>query len=243
MMDFTLYPAIDLKDGQCVRLTQGEMDSATIYSKTPAEQVKIYQDAGFKYVHVVDLDGAFQGKPANEQAIRSILSQCNIPVQLGGGLRNMDVISRWLDAGVARVILGTVAQKNPIFVKEACRLFPDQIVVGIDARGGKVATDGWAKQTGDDAAELALRFEDAGVAAIIYTDIHRDGAMEGPNIEETAALAEKLTIPVIASGGIRNADDVRAYVALQDIGIEGIVIGKALYEGTLTFKDALAAIA
>ncbi len=239
---FTLYPAIDLKEGQCVRLTQGEMDKATVYNLTPAAQAKAYQDAGFQYVHLVDLDGAFQGKPANEQAVRSVLANVTIPVQLGGGLRNMDVIAKWLEAGITRVILGTVAQKNPIFVKEACRLFPDQIVVGIDARGGQVATDGWAKQTSTQASDLALKFEDAGVAAIIYTDIHRDGVMAGPNLEETAALAEKLTIPVIASGGIRNADDVRNYVALQDIGIEGIVIGKALYEGTLTYKDALAAI-
>jgi phosphoribosylformimino-5-aminoimidazole carboxamide ribotide isomerase len=240
---FTLYPAIDLKEGKCVRLTQGEMDKATIYDSSPAEQAKAYQDAGFQYVHLVDLDGAFQGKPANEQAVRSVLANVTIPVQLGGGLRNMDVIAKWLEAGITRVILGTVAQKNPIFVKEACRLFPDQIVVGIDARNGQVATDGWAKQTSTQASDLALKFEDAGVAAIIYTDIHRDGVMAGPNIEETAALAEKLTIPVIASGGIRSADDVRAYAALQDIGIEGIVIGKALYEGTLTYKDALAAVA
>lgn len=239
---FTLYPAIDLKEGKCVRLTQGDMEQATIYELTPAAQAKAYEEAGFQYVHLVDLDGAFQGKPANAQAVRSVLANVTIPVQLGGGLRNMDVIATWLEAGVTRVILGTVAQKNPIFVKEACRLFIDQIVVGIDARGGQVATDGWAKQTTTSASELALRFEDAGVAAIIYTDIHRDGVMAGPNIEETAALAEKLTIPVIASGGIRNADDVRAYAALQDIGIEGIVIGKALYEGTLTYKDALAAV-
>lgn len=238
---FTLYPAIDLKEGKCVRLTQGDMTRSTVYELTPAEQAKSYEEAGFHYVHLVDLDGAFQGKPANEQAVKSVLANITIPVQLGGGLRNMDVIAKWLEAGITRVILGTVAQKNPIFVKEACRLFPDQIVVGIDARNGQVATDGWAKQTAQLASELALRFEDAGVAAIIYTDIHRDGAMAGPNIEETAALAEKLTIPVIASGGIRNADDVRAYVAHYDIGIEGIVIGKALYEGTLTYKDALAA--
>lgn len=238
---FTLYPAIDLKDGKCVRLTQGDLHQATVYHLTPAEQAKTYEEAGFQYIHLVDLDGAFQGKPANEQAVKSILANITIPVQLGGGLRNMDVIAKWLGAGITRVILGTVAQKNPIFVKEACRLFADQIVVGIDARNGQVATDGWAKQTTQLASELALRFEDAGVAAIIYTDIHRDGVMAGPNVEETAALAEKLTIPVIASGGIRNADDVRVYVAQRDVGIEGVVIGKALYEGTLTYKDALAA--
>lgn len=228
-----LYPAIDLKDGKCVRLTQGDMAQAKIYNEDPAEQAMAFEKAGFSYLHLVDLDGAFQGKPANEHAIKAILSHITIPVQLGGGLRNMDVIGRWLSAGVARVILGTVAQKNPIFVKEACRQFPDQVVVGIDAVKGKVAISGWKDITDQNAVDLAKRFEDAGVAAIIYTDIDRDGAMQGPNIEETVALAQSVTVPIIASGGIRSKADIDAYRTHAVDGIEGVIIGKALYEGTV----------
>lgn len=234
-----LYPAIDLKDGKCVRLTQGNMDHAKTYNEHPAEQALTFERAGFSYLHLVDLDGAFQGKPANEQAIKSILAHINIPVQLGGGLRNMDVIGRWLSAGIARVILGTVAQKNPIFVKEVCRQFPEQVVVGIDAVKGFVAINGWKDVTDQKAADLARKFEDAGVAAIIYTDIDRDGAMAGPNIEETVALAEALTIPVIASGGITSKADIDAYRAYEASGIAGIIIGKALYEGTVKAEDIL----
>jgi phosphoribosylformimino-5-aminoimidazole carboxamide ribotide isomerase len=234
-----LYPAIDLKDGKCVRLTQGNMDNAKIYNENPAEQAAAFERAGFSYLHLVDLDGAFQGKPANEQAIKSILSHVNMPVQLGGGLRNMDVIGRWLSAGIARVILGTVAQKNPIFVKEVCRQFPDQVVVGIDAVKGKVAINGWKDVTEQNATDLAKKFEDAGVSAIIYTDIDRDGAMAGPNIEETVALAEALTIPIIASGGITSKADIDAYRAHEASGIQGIIIGKALYEGTIDVREAV----
>ncbi len=228
-----LYPAIDLKDGKCVRLTQGDMAQAKIYNEDPAEQAMAFEKAGFSYLHLVDLDGAFQGKPANEHAIKSILSHITMPVQLGGGLRNMDVIGKWLSAGVSRVILGTVAQKNPIFVKEVCRQFPDQVVVGIDAVKGKVAINGWKDVTAQDATELAQKFEDAGVAAIIYTDIDRDGAMQGPNIEETVALAQSVTIPIIASGGITSKADIDAYRTHEVDGIEGVIIGKALYEGTV----------
>lgn len=235
-----LYPAIDLKEGQCVRLLRGEMDKATVFSDSPADQAAAFEAAGFEWLHVVDLDGAFQGKPANAQAVKAILSRVSIPVQLGGGLRNMDVIAGWLEAGVSRVILGTVAQKNPLFVKEACRRFPDQVAVGIDARGGYVATDGWANVTQQKALDLALRFEDAGVCAIIYTDIARDGAMEGPNIEETVALAEALSTPVIASGGIACVDDIRTYRGHEASGIAGCILGRALYDGKILPHEALA---
>lgn len=240
---FTLYPAIDLKDGKCVRLTQGDMNLATIYEENPAKQAASFEAAGAGYLHVVDLDGAFVGKPANETAIKTILQTTNMQVQLGGGIRCMDVIGKWLDAGVSRVILGTVSQKNPQLVKEACRVFPDQVVVGIDARGGMVATDGWAKQTTTPAIDLARSFEDAGVAAIIYTDIMRDGTMDGPNFDETINLAQQLTIPVIASGGIRHVDDVRHYLANEHAGINGAILGKSLYEGRIDLKEAMRALA
>ncbi len=234
-----LYPAIDLKDGNCVRLLRGDMEKATVFSESPADQAAAFEKAGFSWLHIVDLDGAFQGKPANEHAVKAILSRVGMNVQLGGGLRNMDVIANWLDAGVARVILGTVAQKNPLFVKEACRRFPDQIAVSIDALGGKVAVEGWAKQSETSAADLALKFEDAGVCAIIYTDINRDGAMEGPNFEETVALADRLTTPIIASGGISSVNDLIKYKEFEDHGIEGIIIGRALYDGAIKPEDAL----
>lgn len=236
-----LYPAIDLKEGQCVRLLRGDMDKATTFNASPADQALVFERAGFEWLHVVDLDGAFQGKPANASAVKAILSHVTIPVQLGGGLRNMDVIADWLEAGISRVILGTVAQKNPIFVKEACRMFPDQVAVSIDARGGKVATDGWAKVTEQDAAELALRFEDCGVCAIIYTDIHRDGAMEGPNVEETVALADRLTTPIIASGGISALKDIETYKTFEEHGIGGCILGRSLYEGAIDPAAALKA--
>lgn len=234
-----LYPAIDLKDGRCVRLYQGDMEQATVFSESPGDQAAAFEREGFDWLHVVDLDGAFQGKPANEAAVRAILSRVRIPVQLGGGLRNMDVIAKWIDAGVSRVILGTVAQKNPLFVKEACRQFPDQVAVGIDAREGKVAVEGWAKTSDMDASELALKFEDAGVAAIIYTDIGRDGALRGPNLVETVAFAERLSTPVIASGGITTLADIAAYKPYEAHGIGGVIIGRALYEGTITAESAL----
>lgn len=235
-----LYPAIDLKEGKCVRLLRGDMDKATVFSETPADQAETFAKAGFEWLHVVDLDGAFQGKPANVHAVKNILAHVNIPVQLGGGLRNMDVIAKWLDAGISRVILGTVAQKNPLFVKEACRQFPEQVAVSIDAKGGYVATDGWAKISEQKAVDLALKFEDCGVCAIIYTDINRDGAMEGPNFEETIALAERLSTPVIASGGISSIADIAKYQEYELQGISGCILGRALYDGAIKPKEALA---
>lgn len=237
-----LYPAIDLKDGQCVRLLRGEMDKATVFSSSPADQAKAFEDAGFEWLHIVDLNGAFEGKPVNAAAVKSILSHVKMPVQLGGGIRNMDTIGLWLDAGVSRVILGTIALKNPLLVKEACRLYPEQIAVGIDAKEGMVAVQGWAEVSSMKASELAAKFEDCGVAAIIYTDIARDGAMEGPNVEETANLASEITTPVIASGGVSRIEDIAALKARKDTGIEGIIIGRALYDGTIDPKAALALV-
>lgn len=238
-MNFTLYPAIDLKDGECVRLTQGEMTKATVYESDPAKQAAAFEAQGFSYLHVVDLNGAFEGKPVNEDAVRAILDSTNMSVQLGGGIRTIEMVGYWLMMGVSRVILGTAAQSNPTLVREACSLFPNRIVVGIDARGGLVATEGWAKQTSTKAVELAKQFEDAGVSAIIYTDIMRDGTLEGPNVEETVSLAEQLSIPVIASGGIRNVDDVRNYISKSASGIEGAIAGKSIYEGSLDVAEAL----
>jgi phosphoribosylformimino-5-aminoimidazole carboxamide ribotide isomerase len=232
-----LYPAIDLKDGKCVRLLRGEMDKATEFANTPANQAMLFEKAGFEWLHVVDLNGAFEGKPVNEAAVKSILSHVNMPVQLGGGIRNMDMIDRWLAAGVARVILGTLALKNPQLVKEACRLFPNQIAVGIDAKDGKVAVEGWANVSNQSTIELARRFEDAGVCAIIYTDIARDGAMQGPNIEETLKLAQEISTPVIASGGISSLSDIQQYKDTQSVA--GVIIGRALYEGAIKAEEAL----
>ena len=241
-MTFTLYPAIDLKDGECVRLTQGEMNMATVYEANPAKQAAKFELQGFNYIHVVDLNGAIEGKPINEDAVRSIIEATDVKIQLGGGIRTVEMIGYWLMMGVSRVILGTIAQEKPEMVKEACELFPGKIMVGIDARNGLVATEGWAKQTTTKATELAKRYEDVGVRAIIYTDIMRDGTMEGPNVPETVSLAEELTIPVIASGGIRDVDDVRKYIAHNDKGIMGVIAGKSIYEGTLDIKETLAAI-
>lgn len=234
-----LYPAVDLKDGQCVRLLRGDMDSATVFNAHPAEQAAAFEAAGFGWLHLVDLNGAFAGRPVNAAAVKAILGRVRIPVQLGGGIRNMESIAIWLEAGVSRVILGTAALRNPMLVKEACRLFPDQIAVGIDAREGKVAVAGWADVSDQDAVAVALRFEDAGAAAIVYTDIARDGAMQGANVEETARFAERLTTPVIASGGIATLDDLRALKELEAVGVEGAIIGRALYEGSIRAKEAL----
>lgn len=234
-----LYPAIDLKDGKCVRLLRGEMDKATVFSDQPADQAKAFEDSGFEWLHIVDLNGAFEGKPVNEVAVKAILSRVKMPVQLGGGIRNMDMIDTWLSAGVSRVILGTVALRNPVLVKEACRLFPGQVAVGIDAKGGKVAVNGWAELSDQPAVDLAKKFEDAGVAAIIYTDISRDGAMEGPNFEETIRLAESITTPVIASGGISSVADIAKYKTYGAAGIEGCILGRALYDGAITANEAL----
>lgn len=235
-----LYPAIDLKNGQCVRLLRGDMDKATVFSQVPADQAEAFEKAGFAWLHIVDLNGAFEGRPVNEAAVKAILSRVKtMQVQLGGGIRNMQMIDDWLSAGVARVILGTVALRNPLLVKEACRTFPGQVAVGIDAKAGKVAVNGWAEVSDQSATELAKKFEDAGAAAVIYTDINRDGAMEGPNIEETVKLAESITTPVIASGGMASLDDVRRYKEVESSGINGVIIGRALYDGAIKPEDAL----
>lgn len=234
-----LYPAIDLKDGNCVRLLRGEMDKATVFSASPGQQAESFEKAGFEWLHIVDLNGAFEGKPVNEAAVKSILSHITIPAQLGGGIRNMAMIDTWLAAGISRVILGTVALRNPQLVKEACRQFPGQIAVGIDAKGGRVAVEGWAEVSDMLAVDLAKKFEDAGAAAIIYTDISRDGAMQGPNVEETAKLAESITTPVIASGGISSVADIARLKEHELIGIEGCIIGRALYDGAIKPEEAL----
>ncbi|HHL22926.1 MAG TPA: 1-(5-phosphoribosyl)-5-[(5-phosphoribosylamino)methylideneamino]imidazole-4-carboxamide isomerase [Aliiroseovarius sp.] len=234
-----LYPAIDLKDGQCVRLVQGEMDRATVFSDAPADQARAFVDQGCEWLHLVDLNGAFAGAPVNAAAVEAILAAVDVPAQLGGGIRDMATIESWLDKGLARVILGTVAVEEPELVRAAARAFPGQVAVGIDARGGRVATRGWAEVTDVDATDLARRFEDAGVAAIIYTDIERDGAMQGPNVAATAALARAVTIPVIASGGISSLDDL---AALSDCGapLNGAISGRALYDGAIDLGAALA---
>jgi phosphoribosylformimino-5-aminoimidazole carboxamide ribotide isomerase len=240
MTGLTLYPAIDLKDGRCVRLRRGDMDQATVYAKDPGAQAKVWQQAGFIWLHVVDLNGAFAGKPVNAAAVRSILSNVTIPVQLGGGIRDLDGIAGGLDAGVRRVILGSAAAKNPTLVIEACKRFPGRIAVGIDARDGFVATEGWAEASTMPAIDLGLRFEDAGVTAIIYTDIGRDGMLSGLNLEQTIALARRLTTPVIASGGVGSVADLLALKEVAaDALIEGVIVGRALYDGRVDPAEAL----
>ena len=240
-MSLTLYPAIDLKDGQCVRLKRGAMDQATIYADDPAAQALAWQQAGFAWLHVVDLNGAFAGRPVNADAVRSILHAVRVPVQLGGGIRDMAGIEAWLAAGVRRVILGSAAAKNPTLVIDACRTFPGRIAVGIDARDGFVATEGWAETSSLSARDLAVRFEDAGVDAIIYTDISRDGMLSGLNLPQTVELARHVTTPVIASGGVGGLDDLAALRhAAQGAGIEGVIVGRALYDGRVDPAAALA---
>lgn len=233
-----LYPAIDLKDGNCVRLYKGEMDQATVFNDDPAAQAKAFEDAGCEWLHLVDLNGAFAGEPVNAAPVEAILKTVKVPAQLGGGIRDLATIERWLDKGLHRVILGTVAVENPALVKEAAKKFPGHVAVGIDARGGMVATRGWATETDIEATELARRFEDAGVAAIIYTDINRDGAMQGPNVGATADLARGVSIPVIASGGISSMDDLRA---LKNCGapLDGAISGRALYDGAIDVAEAV----
>ncbi len=240
-----LYPAIDLKGGACVRLRRGDMDQATVYSDDPAAQARAWQDAGCQWLHVVDLDGAFAGKPVNAAAVDAILAAATVPVQLGGGIRDRAGIERWLDAGIRRVILGSAAVKNPALVHEACRAHPGRIAVGIDARDGIVATEGWAESSGLPAAELAARFEDAGVAAIIYTDIGRDGMLTGFNLDATLGLAARLRTPVIASGGAGSLADLRALVdaGLPSARIDGAIVGRALYDGRIDLREALAVFA
>ena len=234
-----LYPAIDLKDGNCVRLYKGEMDQATVFSDDPAAQALEFQKAGCEWLHLVDLNGAFAGEPVNAEPVEAILKACNIPAQLGGGIRDIATIERWLDKGLARVILGTIAVRDPELVKEAARLFPNQVAVGIDARDGMVAVEGWAETTDVTALDLAKKFEDAGVAAIIYTDIDRDGAMQGPNVAATAALANAVSIPVIASGGVSSMDDLKALKACG-APLNGAISGRALYDGAIDVAEAAA---
>ncbi|MCT4609713.1 MAG: 1-(5-phosphoribosyl)-5-[(5-phosphoribosylamino)methylideneamino]imidazole-4-carboxamide isomerase [Pelagimonas sp.] len=233
-----LYPAIDLKDGKAVRLLRGDMEKVTVFNDDPSAQALDFVNAGCSWLHLVDLNGAFAGEPVNAAAVESILSQTNTPAQLGGGIRDLATIEMWLSKGLARVILGTIAVENPDLVREAAREFPGKVAVGIDAKDGKVATKGWAEVTDVDAVDLAKSYEDAGVAAIIYTDINRDGAMQGPNVEYTAAMARAVTIPVIASGGVSSLADLKA---LRDCGapLNGAISGRALYDGALDLKDAL----
>ncbi|ANK83077.1 MAG: 1-(5-phosphoribosyl)-5-[(5-phosphoribosylamino)methylideneamino]imidazole-4-carboxamide isomerase [Rhizobiales bacterium NRL2] len=234
-----IYPAIDLKDGKCVRLLKGRMEDATEFNPDPANQAVRFREAGFDRLHLVDLNGAFDGRSTNEAAVRAVLNATDAPVQLGGGIRDRQAIDNWLERGVTRVILGTLALRDPETVKAACRDHPEQIVVGIDARGGKVAVEGWAEQSEMDALDLAKAFEDAGVAAIVFTDIDRDGALQGVNAEATAELARAISIPVIASGGVAGIEDVKRLKALEDAGIEGVIIGRALYDGRIEPMEAL----
>ena len=238
-----LYPAIDLKGGQCVRLLRGEMDAATVYNDDPAAQARAFRDAGCAWVHVVDLDGAFAGRPVNADAVRAILAAVDVQMQLGGGIRDRAGIEAWLEAGVARVVLGTVALRDPALVIAACRAHPGRIAVGIDARGGKVAVEGWAETAEITAEELALKFEDAGVAALVFTDIDRDGALQGPNLAATAALARRLSTPVIASGGVASLDDLKAIAGLAGDGVAGAIVGRALYDGRVDAAEAARVLA
>ncbi|HVY12260.1 MAG TPA: 1-(5-phosphoribosyl)-5-[(5-phosphoribosylamino)methylideneamino]imidazole-4-carboxamide isomerase [Alphaproteobacteria bacterium] len=234
-----LFPAIDLKDGACVRLVRGDMEQAVVFNSDPAAQAQAFQDMGFEWLHLVDLNGAFEGKPINADAVESILKIIKMPVQLGGGIRNMETIETWLSHGVARVILGTAALQRPLLVHEACRKFPGKIAIAIDAREGYVAIAGWAENTRVKALDLALRFEDAGAAAIIYTDISRDGALTGVNVEGTADLAYALTTPVIASGGVSSLQDLIEIKREEESGIIGVICGRALYDGRIQPKEAL----
>ena len=235
-----LIPAIDLKDGHCVRLQQGDMNASTTFGEDPAQMARRWVDAGARRLHLVDLNGAFAGHPKNEQAIRKILKEVGneIDVQLGGGIRDLDTIERYLDAGLRYVIIGTAAVKNPGFLQDACTAFGGHIIVGLDARDGKVATDGWSKLTRHDVIDLGKKFEDYGVEGIIYTDIGRDGMLSGINIDATVKLAQALTIPVIASGGLSNMADIEALCAVEDDGVEGVICGRAIYSGDLDFEKA-----
>ena len=238
-----LFPAIDLKEGRCVRLVQGDMDQATVFNDDPADQALAFEGQGFSWLHLVDLDGAFAGKPMNAHAVESILAATQLPVQLGGGIRTMKTVEGWISRGVKRVIIGTAAVRDPTFVRAAAAAFPEQVAVGIDARDGRVAVDGWAQISEMSAVELGKRFEDAGVCAIIYTDIARDGILKGLNIEMTLDLANHLSIPVIASGGLASLADIEQLLTPQCAVLEGAITGRALYDGRLDPKEALALIA
>lgn len=241
-----LIPAIDIKDGHCVRLQQGDMNRATVFSEDPGEMARHWLSQGARRLHLVDLNGAFAGKPKNEAAVKSIIRAVRefavqngseeVPIQLGGGVRDLDTIERYLDDGLSYIIIGTAAVKNPGFLHDACSAFPGQIIVGLDAKDGKVATDGWSKLSGHEVIDLARKFEDYGCEAIVYTDIGRDGMMGGVNIEATVRLAQSMTIPVIASGGVHSIKDVEALCAVQDEGIEGVICGRSIYEGTLDLR-------
>jgi phosphoribosylformimino-5-aminoimidazole carboxamide ribotide isomerase len=237
-----LFPAIDLKDGRCVRLKLGDMAQATVFNDDPAAQARRFESQGFEYLHIVDLNGAFAGRPVNAAAVEAILGAVRMPVQLGGGIRDMATIEAWLDKGVRRVILGTAAVRDPALVREACRRFPGRVAVGIDARGGRVAVEGWAEASELSAVELARRFEDAGVAAIVYTDIERDGVLKGLNLPATLDLARGTSIPVIASGGLAGIEDVEALLQPRYRRLEGAIAGRALYDGRLDAGAALAVI-
>ncbi|MET0181657.1 MAG: 1-(5-phosphoribosyl)-5-[(5-phosphoribosylamino)methylideneamino]imidazole-4-carboxamide isomerase [Caulobacterales bacterium] len=238
-----LYPAIDLKDGKCVRLAEGRMDAVTVFNEDPAAQASQFQRAGFEWIHVVDLDGATSGSPKNASAVSSILGAAQIPVQIGGGIRTIENIAFWLEAGARRVILGTVAVRNPALVKEAAKAFPERIAVGIDARGGKVALEGWVEQSEVSAVDVARLYEDAGVAALIVTDIGRDGLKTGVNLQLTSDMANAVTIPVIASGGVKSVDDITQLRALPGRAIHGCILGRALYDGDIVPADAIRAAA
>jgi phosphoribosylformimino-5-aminoimidazole carboxamide ribotide isomerase len=234
-----LFPAIDLKNGQCVRREQGDMARATVFNLDPAAQAKSFAAQGFEYLHVVDLDGAFAGKPMNAHAVEAMLKAVTMPVQLGGGIRDLGTVEAWLGKGIARVIIGTAAVRDPDFVKQAARTFPGRVAVGLDARAGKVAVEGWAETSEITALEIARRFEDAGVAAIIFTDIARDGLLKGLNLDATIALADRISVPVIASGGLASIEDVRAMLAPRASRLAGAIAGRALYDGRLDPSAAL----
>jgi len=234
-----IFPAIDLKDGRCVRLRRGEMETATVFNDDPAAQAREFAEAGFKWLHCVDLNGAFEGRSANTEAVKAIRAAVALPIQLGGGIRDMKGVEAWLGAGITRVILGTAALADPGFVRQAARTFPGRIVVGADAKGGRIATQGWAETTELTPAELGERFEDAGVAAILFTDVDRDGLLHGVNVRATAALARAVSIPVIASGGVSGLGDIEALLAADEPNIAGVVIGRALYDGRIDAKAAL----
>ena len=240
-----LIPAIDLKDGRCVRLRQGDMDNETVFSEDPVAMARKWVDMGARRMHIVDLNGARSGKPVNEGVIREIVAEVgpDVQIQLGGGLRDLDIIERYIDDGVSYVVIGTAAVKNPGFLHDACSAFGGHVIVALDARDGKVATDGWSKLTGHDVIDLAMKFEDYGVDAILYTDIGRDGMMTGVNIDATVALARAVRIPVLASGGVSDISDLDRLLAVEEEGIEGVILGRALYEGKFDFEAAMARVA
>lgn len=238
-----VYPAIDIKEGLCVRLLRGDRSAATVFNTDPADQARSFADTGFAWLHLVDLDGAAEGRPVNARAVEAVVEAVDIPVQLGGGIRDLDTAAQWLDRGVRRVILGTAALADPGFVRTACERYPGRIVIGIDARGGRVATDGWSVTSNVKALDLALRFEESGAAAIVYTDINRDGMMIGLNVEATVDLAFALTTPVIASGGVGSINDLIELKANEAAGIEGVICGRALYDGRIDPAEAVAVAA